>query len=136
MKRYLPQAVIGTGFGFALSSVGFSSWDEVHKMFTFADLRLVLLFAGAVTINAIAFALVKDSRKRSPRPLHKGTVPGAVLFGMGWALTGACPSIAIVQLGEGQLAALYTIGGVALGCWLYGPIHRRFFKWDAASCEV
>lgn len=136
MKAYLPQALIGLGFGFALSAIGFSNWDEVHNMFRFADLRLVLVFGGAVALNALAFAFVKGSRTRWLRHFNRGTIPGAVLFGIGWALTGACPSIAVVQLGEGQLPAAFTIGGILIGNALYQPIHARFFKWDVGSCEV
>lgn len=123
-------------FGFALSRIGFSSWDQVHRMFTFADLRLTLTFASAVAFLAVAWIVIARTTGASwaPRRLHPGTIAGGALFGVGWALTGACPSIALVQLGEGQLGAVLTLVGIFAGNWLYSVVHERYFRWSAASC--
>lgn len=130
-------AAVGLFFGFALSNIGFSDWGEVHRMFTFQDLRLVLVFGGAVFLIGVGLAvLVKDARARFLRPIHPGTAPGGVLFGIGWALSGACPSIVLVQLGEGQLPALLTLSGALMGTFSYGWVHRRWFRWDPGSCDV
>jgi uncharacterized membrane protein YedE/YeeE len=59
---------------------------------------------------------------------------GGALFGVGWALSGACPSIALVQLGEGQLGALVTLAGIFLGNLAYSAIHDRYFRWSTQSC--
>ena len=58
MRDSLGSAVIGVLFGFSLSRIGFSSWDEVHRMFTFADLRLFLTFVGAVVVLSIGWPVV------------------------------------------------------------------------------
>ncbi len=57
-----------------------------------------------------------------------------MLFGAGWALSGACPSIALVQLGEGQLAAAFTLAGIFTGNWLYAVARERYLHWDTGSC--
>lgn len=49
-------------------------------------------------------------------------------------MSGACPSIALVQLGEGQGAALLTLIGILCGDWAYACIHERYFRWSAGSC--
>jgi hypothetical protein len=49
-----------------------------------------------------------------------------VVFGLGWALSGACPGIVLVQLGEGRLMAGLTLGGIFGGTWLFGLAQRRF----------
>lgn len=138
MRDIVGTIVIGLGFGFALSRMGFSSWDEVHNMFTFTDLRLLFTFMAAVVTLAITWRLVVIASPVAPdwpkRALHKGTIAGGVIFGAGWALTGACPSIALVQLGEGQLAALWTLGGIFVGNWVYSLVHERYFRWDVGSC--
>ena len=136
MKRQLGVVVIGVAFGFVLSRIGFSSWDEVHRMFTFADPRLVLTFGAAVVVLAVAWRVIAQvSRPRwTPRPIHRGSLVGGVLFGAGWALCGACPSIALVQLGEGQLGALLTLTGICIGNWLYSVVHERYFRWSMATC--
>lgn len=136
MKSIATTFVLGLMFGVALSRIGFSSWDEVHAMFTFADLRLVLTFGLAVVLIAVAWKLLagRTQAKFGRRVIHPGTIPGALLFGVGWALSGACPSIALVQIGEGQFGAIWTVGGIFLGNWLYGVVHRRFFRWDPGVC--
>lgn len=138
MSGALVTLVLGGVMGFALSRIGFSSWDEVHRMFVFAELRLLFAFMLAVGLLALAYPLFRRARPglvaMPARPIHKGTVIGGLLFGVGWALTGACPSIALVQLGEGQLAALYTLAGIFGGNYLYARVHERYLRWDAGSC--
>lgn len=136
MKERVVVGLTGLMFGFALSRIGFSSWDQVHRMFTFADLRLTLTFASAVAFLAVAWIVIARTTGASwaPRRLHPGTIAGGALFGVGWALTGACPSIALVQLGEGQLGAVLTLVGIFAGNWLYSVVHERYFRWSAASC--
>ena len=139
MKQHVFTIILGVLFGFCLSRIGFSSWDEVHAMFTFTDLRLVIAFGTAVVLLAVGWVAVRRLRTSdpafAPRPIHKGTLAGGVLFGAGWALTGACPSIALVQLGEGKLGALVTLGGIFLGNALYAAVHERYFRFSVGSCE-
>jgi hypothetical protein len=138
VKEALGTGFIGVAFGFVLSRVGFTSWDEVHSMFTFVDLRLVLTFAFAVALLAGGWLAIARLSAAPPhwsmRSVHPGTAIGAVLFGFGWALSGACPSIALVQLGEGQLSALWTLGGIFAGNWLYSVVHERHFSWTVGTC--
>ena len=135
-RHRIGTVVVGVAFGFALACIGFASWDEVHRMFVFADLRLFLTFVLAVALLALAWPLVARATgaKWKPRSIHKGTLVGGALFGAGWALSGACPSIAFVQLGQGQLGALWTIAGIFAGNYLYGVVHERYFDWSQKSC--
>lgn len=135
-RDHVSCAVFGLLLGFGLSNIGFSQWSEVHAMFTLADLRLLFTFAGGVAIAAVVFLVLRKRHPPHPRPLHKGIVPGALLFGAGWALCGACPSIALVQLGEGQLSALLTIAGIGLGTVTYKRVLGPWLKIDAGSCEL
>lgn len=125
-------AFAGVGFGFVLNRVGFGSYDEIRSMFTLSDPRLLLAFATAVVILAAVF------RVRAPpgiaQPLRGRIVLGSILFGTGWALCGACPGIIWVQLGEGQLAAIASLGGMLVGSLTFGWINRRWLKWGATSC--
>ncbi len=136
VKEYGAVGLVGLMMGGALSRIGFTSWDEIHHMFTFRDLRLVLVFALAVVVLAVSWAVIRKlSRpKWTSRVFHKGTIPGGILFGVGWAVSGACPSIAMVSLGEGQLAAIVTLGGVFVGNWLYGVAQQRWLHWSTHSC--
>ena len=98
---------------------GFSNFSEVHSMFIFSDFRLLFGFAGAVGISMIGFALLRQSMPKNNRKITKSTVSGGAMFGVGWAITGACPTIALVQVGQGQLAAIFTIVGIFIGVSFY-----------------
>ena len=136
MRGLLGSLAAGLLFGFVMSRIGFTTWDEVHGMFTFAELRLLLAFMTAVGTLAVAWLVIAKLTGTSwkPRRMHPGTIAGGALFGAGWALTGACPTIAMAQLGEGQLAALWTVAGIFAGNLLYSFIHERFFRWSTDSC--
>jgi uncharacterized membrane protein YedE/YeeE len=128
---------VGAWLGFVLSRAGFSSWDEVHKMFGLQSFRLTLAFAGSVGILVVVWWAVAKLRKPhwTPRRFHPGTIPGALLFGAGWALSGACPSVALVQLGEGKFAAVVTLTGIFFGNYGYSWLHERRFRWHTGSCN-
>ena len=136
LREPLGTLLLGAYLGFVLSRIGFGSWDEVHGMFVFSSLRLLLTFMSGVVL--LAFTWVATNRWLQPdfaaRPIHPGTLAGGAIFGVGWALSGACPAIALVQLGDGQLAALWTLLGIFAGNWLYGVVHARFFRWTPGMC--
>jgi uncharacterized protein len=127
--------IYGLVFGLVLSRIGFGDFDQVHAMFVFSDLRLFLTFAGGVAVAMAGFMTLAKLKEIPRRALHPGSVIGGVLFGAGWALTGACPSIVLVQLGQGYTSALATLAGVLVGVALYRPIHRRFLPWELDACS-
>ncbi|WP_055528825.1 YeeE/YedE thiosulfate transporter family protein [Streptomyces graminilatus] len=131
----LANIVTGLALGFTVTNIGFGDYAELNRMFTFQDLRMLLSFAGAVVIIVCAFALLRV--RRTPGRIHAGVIPGAVLFGTGWAISGGCPAIPIIQVSSGYLPALVTIGGIVVGVrlcrWAKG---RRYVRIDSGSCEL
>lgn len=113
------MAVLGLLMGAVMVYTGFSNFKEIHNMFIFADFRLLFGFAGGVALAMLGFVLLGQINTASKRKISKGTISGGVMFGIGWAITGACPTIALVQIGQGQLAALFTLAGIFLGVWSY-----------------
>ncbi|HET8540134.1 MAG TPA: YeeE/YedE thiosulfate transporter family protein [Anaeromyxobacter sp.] len=141
-RTHAALAALGVAFGYTLSSAGFSDWTEIHRMFTLglldggpcaASLRLLLAFAGAVALAMAAFLLLARRDALPVRPLTRATVPGALLFGAGWALCGACPAVVLVQLGEGKVAALASLAGMLGGLRLHRAA-RRALGWRSESC--
>lgn len=133
-KQHLLHALFGLLMGLSLSHIGFTNFTEVHNMFIFADLRMFLAFAGGVGLIMIGFAILGRGKNIAKKSYTKGTVPGSILFGLGWAITGCCPSIAVIQLGEGQLPALFTIAGIFAGVWLYRRMTTGAFQFDTGIC--
>ena len=116
---------LGVALGYSLSRIGFTDYGELHRMFVFADLRMFLVFLGAVLVTGLGTALLGRWRSLPHKGIHRGVVIGGVLFGLGWAIAGACPGAALAQLGEGKLTALVTLAGIAMGTALFVAVDRR-----------
>ncbi len=127
--------LFGTLFGFLLSRAGATTFDFHAQLFQFGDLRLLWVIASAVTVGVAGIFAMKWWRVRSwiggellqfdGKPMRRQLVPGALMLGIGWGLTGSCPGTAPVMLGEGKLAALFTVAGIALGTYIYGTLMGR-----------
>jgi hypothetical protein len=130
----LANIITGLALGYTVTNIGFGDYTELNRMFTFQDLRMFLAFAGAVVIIVCVFALLRV--RRTPGRIHAGVIPGAVLFGTGWAISGGCPAIPIIQVASGYLPALITIVGVAVGIRLCRWANARYFHLDRGSCGL
>lgn len=135
MKSLLVQLAFGVAFGVVFSRGGFSDWRQVHGMFRLRELDPPLAFATVLCVTAPLWLWLKRYAARPlVRPVHPGSVPGGLLFGVGWALSGSCPALALVQLGEGKGLALLTLVGIVIGNCAYARVHERFFHWQPTSC--
>lgn len=126
--------VFGTLFGFALSRARATDYDTIAAMFRFTDLHLMFVIGAAIGTAALGFRVLRlaGSRTVSGRPVelrdkpwHRGAIWGGLLFGAGWALSGACPGTALAQVGEGKLVALITVAGILAGTYVYGLARSR-----------
>jgi len=133
-REHFSYGVFGLLMGIVLSYTGFTSFDEVHNMFTLADFRLLAAFAASIGVSMIGFLIIARGKSIAKKSFNKGTIPGSVLFGAGWALTGACPSIALVQLGEGKLAAVFSLFGILFGVWAYRRLASGQLQLDTGIC--
>jgi uncharacterized protein len=130
----LATVITGLALGFTVTNIGFGDYAELTRMFTFQDLRMLLSFAGAIVIIVCVFALLRV--RRTPGRIHAGVIPGAVLFGTGWAISGGCPAIPIIQVASGYLPALITIAGIVVGVRLCRWANVRYFRLGSNSCEL
>ncbi|MDZ7266452.1 MAG: YeeE/YedE family protein [candidate division KSB1 bacterium] len=134
MKKY-SFLLFGALFGFILSRAGATTYDFYARLFLFEDLQLLWVIAMAATLAALGVAVLRLVKARSlfdgkpiafrGKPYKATLIPGSLLFGLGWGLAGACPGTALAMLGEGKLAALFTLLGILLGTWLYGLRESR-----------
>ena len=131
--RALPL-FIGLLFGVLLIKSEVASWSRIQSMFLFQEAHMYLTMGSAVAVSILSVALIKWLRMRTisgdapvmkSRPFQKGTVIGGVLFGMGWATTGACPGPIYAQIGSGEALALVTLAGALLGAYLYAVLRPR-----------
>ena len=116
----------GALFGFGLAWSGMIKPEVVLSFLTFDDMGLLLVLGSAVTTTFIAYQLVPKILKKpvfeSSFGQHlvvgtRDTFAGAVLFGIGWGLSGVCPGPAIAGLGAGNWPLLVCVAGIFVGAW-------------------
>lgn len=133
--RAATAALAGIVLGLGLSRIGFTDDAEFHRMLRFVELRLFLTFCTAVGVAGLGLFLLRGVVRLPERQIHKGSIAGGVVFGVGWALCGACPSVAFTQLGEGRWWATATVAGLVLGARVYPRVHERYFRFSRGDCN-
>ncbi len=134
IKDYVFYILFGIFMGMTLSLGGLSDFEQIHTLFILQNIPLLLVFIGAIGLSMLGFCTLCRKRNVPKKTFNGGTIPGSLMFGVGWAMTGACPSIALVQLGEGKLGALLTIFGILTGVWIYRAIAAPNFRLDTGIC--
>jgi hypothetical protein len=126
--------LIGIYFGIVLIKSEVSSWFRIQNMFRFEEPHMYLVMCSAVVVGAISIQLIKMTGQKTlfgdpvdlkDKPYQKGTIIGGALFGVGWAITGACPGPIYAQLGSGEYLALVSFAGAFLGAYLYAWVKPR-----------
>ena len=124
--------LLGTIFGFVLSRSGAADYDYIQAMFLLKSIQLYGVMGAAVLITMPGlWAIRRWGRTSSGQPIaieHKrlngGTIAGAVLFGVGWSITGMCPGPMFVNVGEGKIYALAALAGAFAGAALFGAVYE------------
>ncbi len=129
------MGIVGVLFGYVLTRIGFGSWTEVHRMFNLRDPRMLLTFVGAMALLMPVYYLLRSRLNRRLLKTSWRTVFGAVFFGLGWAVSGACPSTVLTQIGAGNVPALMTLLGVGSGILLHQQFQRRWLLDESADCD-
>jgi uncharacterized membrane protein YedE/YeeE len=130
----ISSLFIGLYFGIVLVKSEVVSWFRIQAMFRFEEPHMYLIIGSAVVVGALSYWLLRRFEVKSPdgelvdlpeKVYTKGTVIGGVTFGMGWAVTGACPGPIYAQIGSGALFALVTFAGAMIGVYFYGLLRPR-----------
>ena len=130
LARHLRVLAIGICFGIVLVKSEVARWQRIHDMFLFRESHMYLVIITAIVVAAVSMLLIRrtgiktidgNNIKYSPKPFHKGIAIGGALFGMGWAITGACPGPIYAQIGAGVGMAIVTLVGAIAGmvCFAY-----------------
>lgn len=134
MKKKTGFLGFGLIFGFALSRVGASDFNLIFDMFVLDNLKLPGVMLTAIIVGFIGMRLLARQKagtrsgeplKISEKKLGKWGLAGALLFGLGWGMSGACPGTVLAQLGEGKLLGFATFAGMILGTYIYALLKER-----------
>ena len=132
--QHIFVLAIGFFFGIVLIKADVASWFRIQKMFRFEEAYMYLVIGSAVAVGALSLLVIKKLRLHTvsgepiepkSKPLNKGTVIGGMLFGVGWAITGACPGPIYAQMGGGEYWAAMTFVGAFIGAYLYAYLRPK-----------
>jgi hypothetical protein len=129
-------ALLGVAFGFVLIRSEVASWFRIQEMFRLESPRMYLIIGSALVTAALSLAVLRHAGARAangeliavpPKELGRGYRYwiGGSLFGVGWALTGACPGPMFARLGAGTFTMIPVIAAAITGAWLYGWARPR-----------
>lgn len=131
---YFAVMLLGILFGMILTNGEVISWFRIQEMFRFDSFHMYGVIGSAIIVGALSMILLRKLGVRSvkgeqilieKKELGKGTVIGGVLFGIGWALTGACPGPLYALAGSGDPAYMAALLFAVGGALVYGLIRDK-----------
>jgi uncharacterized membrane protein YedE/YeeE len=132
----MKYLLFGTAFGFVLMKAEVISWFRIQEMFRFQDFHMYGIIGSAILVGIISIQIIKRLGVKdiygTPIKLSdkdpsqvKRYIIGGLLFGFGWALTGACPGPLFALLGSGISVILVPIFFALVGTWVYGYLQPK-----------
>ena len=124
----------GILFGIILVKAEIVSWYRIQEMFRLQSFHMYGVIGSAVVVGMISVALIKKFKIKTiygepivfhPRKFNKGQIFGGLLFGFGWAITGACPGPLFAQIGAGFTVVAVTLFSAIAGTWVYGLLRDK-----------
>jgi len=125
----LKYLLVGVLFGIVFVKAEIISWFRIQEMFRLQSFHMYGVIGSAVLTGMISVWLIKkfniktldgESVTIAPKKFNKGQIYGGLIFGFGWAITGACPGPLFAQIGTGAFAVIITLLSAILGTWVYG----------------
>lgn len=129
--KYLVAGIL---FGMILTKAEVISWFRIQEMFRLQSFHMFGVIGSAVAVGAVSVFIIKKFRIKTiygeeielhTRPFNKGQIIGGLLFGFGWALTGACPGPLFAQIGAGTSVIMVTLFSATAGTWVYGLLRDK-----------
>lgn len=130
MTEQVLGFLTGALFGFLLQKSGMVRFDRQVGLLLFKDMTVLKFIFSAILVGSVGLQLLADEKIITlvHLPLHAGVVFGGLLFGVGWALAGFCPTTVLGALGEGRWHAFFVLAGMIFGAGLYAEVYPWFEK--------
>ncbi len=125
----IKYGVVGMLFGIVFVKAEVLSWFRIQEMFRLQSFHMYGVIGTAVVVGVISVWLIKKFKIKTidgkpiefhPKKFSKGQIYGGLLFGFGWAMTGACPGPLFAQIGMGATVVIVTLLSAIAGTWVYG----------------
>lgn len=130
----IKYLIIGILFGIVFVKSEVISWFRIQEMFRLQSFHMYGIIGSAIVVGMISVWLIKKFNVKtiygepitiSPKKFNKGQIYGGLIFGLGWALTGACPGPLFAQIGTGACVVAVTLLSAVAGTWAYGWLRER-----------
>jgi len=130
----LKYALAGLLFGIVIVKAEVISWFRIQEMFRLQSFHMYGVIGSAVVVGMISIWLIKKFRIKTiynepiefvSKKFNKGNIYGGLIFGFGWAITGACPGPLFAQIGTGATVIIVTLLSAIAGTWVYGKFRNR-----------
>ena len=129
--RYL---IVGIVFGIVFVKAEIISWFRIQEMFYLQSFFMYGVIGTAVMVGMVSIWIIKrfniktvsgEAITFTDKKFSKGQIYGGLLFGIGWAITGACPGPLFAQVGSGFLVVVLTFISAVGGTWVYGLLQNK-----------
>ncbi len=130
----IKYLLMGVAFGIVFVKAEIISWFRIQEMFRLQSFHMYGVIGTAVITGMISIFLIKKFKiktlsgeevKIAPKKFNKGQVYGGLIFGIGWAITGACPGPLFAQIGSGFTVVIVTFISAVAGTWVYGYLQPK-----------
>ena len=126
--------LLGILFGVILIKAEVVSWWRIQEMFRLQNFHMFGVIGSAIATGMLSIFLIKKFNVKTidgdpiviePKKFQKGNIFGGLLFGFGWALTGACPGPLFALVGNGSIVVIVTLISAILGTKVYGMVRNK-----------
>ncbi|MFN8431400.1 MAG: DUF6691 family protein [Spirosomataceae bacterium] len=133
-ENNLKYLLVGSIFGVVFVKAEIVSWFRIQEMFRFQSFHMYGVIGTAVVVGIISVYILKKFNIKTfsgeeiviaKKPNNKGVIYGGLIFGMGWAITGACPGPLFAQIGSGFGVITITLLSAILGTFTYGAFKDK-----------
>lgn len=131
---HIKYGLVGLMFGIVFVKAEVISWFRIQEMFRLESFHMYGVIGTAVVVGAISVWAIKrfqiktlngETIEFQDKTFNKGQVIGGFIFGLGWAITGACPGPLFAQIGTGALVIVVTLLSAIAGTWVYGYFREK-----------
>lgn len=125
----IKYLVTGMLFGIVLVKAEIISWFRIQEMFRLQSFHMYGIIGSAILVGMLSIWLIKKFKIKTiygetielhKKEFNKGQIYGGLVFGLGWAITGACPGPLFAQMGTGATVIGITFLSAIAGTWVYG----------------
>jgi len=134
LSSNIKYLLAGIFFGIILIKAEVIAWFRIQEMFRLQSFHMYGVIGSAVVVGATSVFIIKrfrlktidgESIKLEEKRFSKGQIFGGLLFGFGWAMTGACPGPLFAQIGSGAMVVTITLLSAIAGTWVYGLVKEK-----------